>query len=229
MLARVLSILRHLARRIRAATANSPVLGTAADLARSKPELIAENAFLRQQLLVLARTTNRPRLSRADRVLLVLLASRVRAWRSALLIVQPATLLRWHRAGFRLFWRWRSAPRSRRPRVPTETVDLIVRMARENRLWGAERIRGELRKLGIRVCKRTIQRYVRRARPRRPSGQTWSTFPRAHANEIWACDFLEVTDLLFRPLFAVFIVGLRSRRVVHVGVTRAPTDAWAAQ
>src|SRR5262245_41319810 len=110
MLARVLSILRHLARRIRAATANSPVLGTAADLARSKPELIAENAFLRQQLVVLTRTTKRPRPSRADRALLVLLARRGRAWRSALLIVQPETLLRWHRAGFRLFWRWRIGP-----------------------------------------------------------------------------------------------------------------------
>src|SRR5262245_25150024 len=220
---------RRLAGWIRPATAGSLVLGTAADLARSKPELIAENAFLRQQLLVLARTTNRPRLSRADRVLLVLLASRVRAWRSALLVVQPATLLRWHRAGFRLFWRWRSAPRSRRPRVPTETVDLIVRMARENRLWGAERIRGELRKLGIRVCKRTIQRYVRRARPPRPSGQTWATFLRPHAHEIWACDFLQLTDLLVRPVYAFFVVELGSRRVVHVGATRAPTDAWVAQ
>jgi transposase InsO family protein len=220
---------RRLAGWIRPATASSLVLGTAADLARSRSDLIAENAFLRQQLLVLARTTNRPRLSRADRLLLVLLASRVRAWRSALLLVQPATLLRWHRAGFRLFWRWRSAPRSRRPRVPTETVDLIVRMARENRLWGAERIRGELRKLGIAVCKRTIQRYLRRARPPRPSGQTWATFLRTHAHEIWACDFLRVTDLFFRPLFAFFVVELASRRVVHVGVTRAPTDAWAAQ
>jgi transposase InsO family protein len=86
-----------------------------------------------------------------------------------------------------------------------------------------------LRKLGIAACKRTIQRYVRRARPPRPSGQTWATFLRTHAHEIWACDFLEVTDLFFRPLFAFFVVELASRRVVHVGVTRAPTDAWAAQ
>jgi transposase InsO family protein len=220
---------RRLAGWVRPATASSLVLGAATDLARSKPELIAENAFLRQQLIVLGRTTTRPRLSRADRVLLILLASRVRAWQSALLLVQPETLLRWHRAGFRLFWRWRSASRSRRPRVPVETADLITPMARENRLWGAERIRGELRKLGIAVCKRTIQRYVRRARPPRPSGQTWATFLRTHGREIWACDFLQVTDLLFRPLFAFFIVELRSRRVVHVGVTRAPTDAWAAQ
>jgi putative transposase len=240
MLARVLTQIRRLPgtglRAIRGRlarwtrpTTSSVVLGTAADMVRSKPELVAENALLRRQLIVLTRTTTRPRLSRADRALLVLLASRVRAWRHALLIVRPETLLRWHRAGFRLVWRWRSTPRSRRPRVPAETADLIRQMARENRLWGAERIRGELAKLGLRVSKRTIQRYLRRARPPRPSGQTWASFLRNHAREIWACDFLQVTDLCFRPLFAFFVIELASRRVVHVGVTRSPTDAWAAQ
>src|SRR5262245_57327212 len=161
--------------------------------------------------------------------MLVLLASRLRAWRQALVVVQPATLLRWHRAGFRLLWRWRSTPRSREAPVSSETVDLIRRMARENRLWGAERIRGELLKLGVAVGKRTIQRYMRGARPPRPAGQTWATFVRAHGPEIWACDFLQLTDLSFRPLFAFLVVELGSRRVVHVGVTRSPTDAWVAQ
>jgi hypothetical protein len=135
---------------------------------RAKTQLVAENALLRRQVIVLARSTKRPRISRSDRALLVLLAGRVRAWCQALLIVQPATLLRWHRAGFRLLWRWRSTPRSRQARVPQETVDLIQRLARENRLWGAERIRGELLKLGIRVGKRTVQRHMRRVRPPRP-------------------------------------------------------------
>jgi putative transposase len=200
-----------------------------ADLARGKPELIAENALLRQQLIVLGRTTKRPRLTPGDRALLVLLATRIRTWRNALLIVQPETLLRWHRAGFRLVWRWRSAPRSSRPRVSPETVELTRRMARESRLWGAERIRGELRKLGVAVWERTIQRHMRPARPWSPAGQTWATFLRNHRHEIWACDFLQLTDLLFRPLFAFFVVELGSRRVVHVGVTRSPTDAWVAQ
>ena len=145
-----------LLRRTRPATAGSLILGAAADLVRSRSELVAENALLRQQLIVLARTAKRPRLSRADRPLLVLLASRVRAWRQALLIVQPETLLRWHRAGFRLLWRWRSAPRRRPPGIAPDTIALIERMARENRLWGAERIQGELAKLGIRASKRTI-------------------------------------------------------------------------
>ena len=102
-------------------------------------------------------------------------------------------------------------------------------MAANNRLWAAERIRGELLKVGITVAKRTIQRYMRRARSPRPRGQTRATFLRTHANDIWACDFLQVHDVFFRPLFAFLITELGSRRIVHVGVTRSPTDAWVAQ
>jgi putative transposase len=102
-------------------------------------------------------------------------------------------------------------------------------MAKDNRLWGAERIRGELLKLGLRVCKRTIQKYMRPVRTNQPRGQKWSTFLQTHAKEIWACDFLQLTDLFFRPLFAFFLIELQPRRVIHVGVTRSPTDAWVAQ
>src|SRR5262249_46967569 len=102
-------------------------------------------------------------------------------------------------------------------------------MAMDNRLWGAERIRGELLKLGLRICKRTIQKYMRGVRTHQPRGQKWSTFLRTHASQIWACDFLQVTDLFFRPLFAFFFIELKTRRVIHVGVTRSPTDAWVAQ
>jgi transposase InsO family protein len=102
-------------------------------------------------------------------------------------------------------------------------------MARDNRLWGAERIGGELLKLGINVCKRTIQKYMRQVRATRPRGQTWKTFLYNHAKDIWACDCLQVTDLFFRSLFAFFIIDLHTRQVIHVGVTRSPTDAWTAQ
>jgi hypothetical protein len=185
--------------------------------------------LLRQQLLVLRRAAKRPAVTPADRALLVVLASRVRAWRRAVLIVRPETLLGWHRAGFRALWRWRSRPGPGRPPLGAETVTLIRQMAADNPLWGAERIRGELGKLGIRVAKRTIQGYVRGTRAPRPRGQAWATFLRNHAPDAWACDFLPVTDLLFRPLFAFFIIALDTRRVVHVGVTRHPTDAWVAQ
>jgi len=145
--------------------ARGQVLGTLADLVRTKRELVAENALLRQQLIVLRRSVKRPKLTWADRVLLVLLAGRVRAWRHALLIIKPDTLLRWHRQGFRLFWRHTSKVTTQLPQVRAKTIALIVEMAAHNRLWGAERIRGELLKLGIRLSKRTIQKYLRHARP----------------------------------------------------------------
>jgi hypothetical protein len=207
------------------------VVDTLADLPRNKVELIAENALLRQQLLVSRRSVKRVHCSPTDGTLLVLLASRVRAWRHAVLIVQPDTPLRWHRQGFRLVWRRKSkvTQPTARPKVSQETIALIRAMAAANRLWGAERIRGELLKLGITVAKTTVQRYMRQARPGRGSGQTWATFLRTHAAGIWAGDFLPVTDLLFRQLYAFFISELATRRVVHVGVTRHPTDAWVAQ
>ena len=203
--------------------------GGLSDLVRSKPELIAENALLRQQLIVLNRSVKQLRCTATDRSLLVLLASRVRAWNDALLIVKPDTLLRWHRQGFRLFWRRKSRAQSRAPRIPAATIALIQEMASNNRLWGVKRIQGELLKLDITVSKRTIARYLRQVRPVRPHGQRWATFLQNHAREIWACDFLQLHDAFFRPLFAFFITKLSSRRIVHVGVTRTPTDDWVAQ
>jgi len=128
-----------------------------------------------------------------------------------------------------LYWKYKSRAASSKPKISAETVALIKEMARDNRLWGAERIRGELLKLGIHVCKRTIQKYMRHVRTPHSRGQSWATFLRTHAGEIWACDFLHVTDLCFRSLFAFFIIELQLRKVIHVGVTRSPTDAWTAQ
>ncbi len=231
---RLTGIVAGVRRALRACRWARPVLGTHAagtgsDLLRGRAQLLAENALLRQQLLVLRRSVSRPAVTAADRALLVLLAGRFRAWRCALLIVQPATLRRWHRAGFRALWRHKSRPGPDRPPLAAETIVLIRRMATENPRWGAERICGERGKAGIRVAKRTIQAYLRGHRAPRPRGQTWATCLRNHAPDIWACDFLPVTDLLFRPLFAFFVIALTTRRVVHVGVTRHPTAAWVAQ
>src|SRR5438105_11149160 len=159
----------------------------------------------------------------------MLLARMVRTWKQALFLVQPETLLRWHRELFRVFWKHKSKARARKPRFSPETITMIKEMAANNRLWGAERIRGELLKLNIRVSKRTIQRYMRQGRPKRVRGQTWKTFLRNQVAELWACDFLQVTDLFFRPLFAFFIIELKSRKVIHVNVTRSPTEPWVAQ
>jgi hypothetical protein len=206
-----------------------PILGYVLDRFRSPEDLGRENALLRKQLEVACRQiARRPRFTRADRLMLVLLARLAPTWQSATRLVRPETILRWHRQGFQLFWRRKSKRTEAQPRISAETITLIEQMARNNRLWGAERIRGELLKLDIRVAKRTIQKYMRRAAEPRPPGQRWSTFLRNHAHETWACDFLQTCDLLFRPIFAFFVIAIGSRRVVHVGVTRSPSSAWVA-
>jgi putative transposase len=207
----------------------SLLLGTLTDLTRGKAELLAENALLRHQLIILRRRIKRPVYRKTDRVLLVLLARMVRIWKQALFLVQPETLLRWHRELFRWFWKRKSKRHSSKLRLSFETISLIKEMAANNRLWGAERIRGELLKLDIHVSKRTIQKYMKQVHPKGARGQTWKTFLRNHAKDVWACDFLPVTDLFFRPLFAFFIIELKSRKVIHVNVTRSPTDPWVAQ
>ena len=166
----------------------SLVLGTLTDLTKSKAELLAENALLRQQLIILRRQIKRPVYRKTDRLLLVLLTRMVRTWKQALFLVQPETLLRWHRELFRLFWKRKSQAHARKQKLSFETISLIKEMAANNRLWGAERIRGELLKLNIHVSKRTIQKYVRPVRPVRTRGQNWKTFLRNHAAEVWACD-----------------------------------------
>jgi putative transposase len=222
------SIQGHFSRWIKPLT-TSLLLGTFADITRGKSELLAENALLRYQLVILRRQIKRPAYRKRDRLLLVLLARMVQTWKQALFLVQPETLLRWHRELFCVFWKRKSKAHARKPRLSPETITLIKEMAVNNRLWGAERIRGELLKLDIRVSKRTIQKYMRHIRSTQPRGQNWRTFLRNHAAEMWACDFLQVTDLFFRPFFAFFIIELQSRKVIHVNVTRSPTDPWVAQ
>lgn len=203
--------------------------GLVQDLPRSKSELLLENALLRHQLAILQRQSKHPHFTSADRFWFLVLASRLKDWKDALVLLQPETLLRWHRAAFQLFWKHKSNPKTTQPKIAAETVALIQQMAQDNPLWGAERIRGELLKLGIKVAKRTIQRYLRRIKPPRERTQNWSTFLHTHANDVWSCDFLPVIDLTFRTLYIFFIIELSSRRVVHFGVTRYPTQEWVAQ
>ena len=213
-----------------ARTAAALVGAVSIDSVQPRSELIAENALLRQQILVLRRAAPPgPRLHHEDRLILVVLARLNTAWRDALHLVQPDTLLRWHRDLFTLLWRRRSRGRGRSRRLRAEVIDLIQTMATANVLWGAERIRGELLKLGIRASKRTVHKYMRSLRPRDKPRQTWGTFLRNHTHDMWACDFLQLYDAWFRPIYAFFIVTHGSREVVHVNVTRSPTDAWVAQ
>jgi transposase InsO family protein len=203
--------------------------GVVADIVQSRRELILENAMLRHQIVILRRKSPRPRFTTFDRLRLLVAAAVMPTWRRALAIVQPETLLRWHRHGFRIFWRRRSRAGSVDRRITADTITLIREMATRNQLWGAERIRGELLKVSIKVSKRTVQKYMRSVRERGGGGQTWATFVRNHANDIWCCDFAQTYDLLFRPLFLFFLLNQGSRKVVHLAATRNPTQAWTAQ
>lgn len=203
--------------------------GFVADLPRSRADLVLENDLLRQQLMILRRQIKRPQLNNRDRFLLILLARLTRFWKQTLLIIQPDTLLRWHREMFRWVWWFKSRVPSRQPKVSPEVIELIQVMARDNRLWGAERIRGELLKLGILLTKRTILKYMRSVRKSKSPNQQWLTFLRNHANTVWACDLLQTYDLFFRAIFIVVFIEVRSRQIIHVAVTYHPTDFWLAQ
>lgn len=207
----------------------SLISGVLSDLTRSRADLIVENALLRQQRIVLHRQVKRPLLTKHDRFRLILLARCTRFWKQALHIIQPDTLLRWHRDLFRFYWRMKSKRKQNKPKIPTETIVLIRKMAKENHLWGAERIRGELLKLGIRVRKRTIQKYMPKIRETTSPSQTWAFFVKNHARDIWACDFTVSYDWLFRPWYIFVVMELKTRRILHSGVTHSPTDEWIAQ
>ena len=164
--------------------------------------------------------------------MLVVLASKVCGWKDLLIVVKPETFKKWHREGFRIYWRRKSKSKLGKPRISPEAIALIHQMAIENRTWSAKRIRAELRKVGHWMSKRTVRKYMKQARgdgPPRQTGQTWATFLKNHASETWAYDFVQTYDLFFRTVFVFFIIELESRWVVHFDVTRSPCDAWIAQ
>src|SRR5262244_2588734 len=193
----------------------------------SRLSLATEILVLRQQLLVLNRTVKRPKLRRRDRLFLVFLSRLWKDWRDVLIIVKPDTVIKWHREGFRLYWRWKSKTPIGRPPIDKEIRELIRRISRENLLWGVPRIQSELRLLGFNVMEKTVAKYrVKRAKP--PS-QTWKTFLANHVNQIAAIDFFTIPTINFRVLYC-FIVLLHGRRkIVHFNVTANPTAHWAAQ
>jgi transposase InsO family protein len=195
---------------------------------RTQAQLEAEIAMLRHQLNVLRRQTPRPRLTAVDRLLFVWLCRLFPSLRSAITIVQPDTVLRWHRMGFRLYWRWKSRPHGGRPKIPIEVRSLIRRMSTENPLWGALRIHGELLKLGIEVAQSTVARYMAKRRPG-SSGQKWKSFLRNHGAGIAAMDFLVVPTINFRLLSVLVVLRHERRRLICLSVTDHSIADWIAQ
>ena len=198
---------------------------------RSSSALKAENLFLRKQLALYRERNRSPR--RADdatRLSLALLAT-LFAWKDALVVVKPETLIGWHRKAFRLFWRWKSKPRGR-PRIPAKLRALIAEMALTNPTWGEERIAAELLlKLGIQISARTVRRYIpdERGPGTGVCSQRWMTFVRNHAKAILACDFFVTVTANFRLLYVFLIMDVGTRRIVNCNVTAHPTASWTLQ
>ncbi len=199
---------------------------------RSRAALAAEILFLRKQLALYHERNVTPRRAPNPTRYALVWLSRWFDWRPALRVVQPATFTRWHRQGFRLFWRWKS--RSGRPPIPAELQALIRQMARANQTWGQERIANKLLlKLGLRVSPCTVRKYMPKRLDRGPGtrvpSQRWSTFVRNHAQAIVACDFCVAVTATFRILYVFVVIEHASRRILHVNVTAHPTAEWTLQ
>jgi putative transposase len=194
----------------------------------NRAALAAENLALRQQLSVLAHTVKRPKLRPRDRRFWVWLSRLWHAWRSVLRIVQPDTVIKWHKMGFRLYWRWKSKAKTvGRSPIEKELRDVIRRMAHDNPLWGAPRILSELRLLGYEVSQATVAKYM--PTTRKPPSQTWRTFLDNHIRDIAAIDFFVVPTLTFRVLYGLLVLRHDQRVVVHFNATEHPAAQWTTQ
>jgi transposase InsO family protein len=204
------------------------VLAVLAAPFKSRRRLEAENAALRHQLIVLRRKVpGRVVLTNGDRWFLVQLYRLFPSILQALTVIRPETLVRWHRAGFRSYWRWKSGSRGGRPRIDSDLRALIKKMSMENPLWGAPRIHGELLKLGFEVAQSSVAKYM--VKRRGPPSQGWRTFLCNHAQDIAAMDLFVVPTISFNLLYALVIVRIDRRDLVWVNVTTNPTAEWIAR
>ena len=195
-----------------------------------RTDLALEILALRQQVAVLKRKRPRPKLSRMDRLFWTALRNVWSRWTEVLLIVKPETVVSWHRAGFRLYWRWRSRGSALgRARITAEIQELIRRIARENPSWGAPKIHGELLKLGFVLSERSVSRYLRAVQRRGDPGKRWLTFLRNHREAIVALDFFTVPTVSFRVLYCLFVIEHARRRILHFHVTSQPASTWVIQ
>src|SRR6202521_1115149 len=206
-------------------------LGTLVRLLRARRSLLLENLALRQQLAVLKRRHPRPRLDLLDKLFWVAVRRFWSGWQQSFIVVTPETVVRWHRAGFRLDWKLISKVRKPvgRRQTSKEIQELIFRMVVENSTWGASRVHAELLMLGLDVSERTISRWMRRA-PRDPEpGKRWLAFVRNHREAIAAMDFFTAPTITFSMLYCFFVISHDRRRILHFNVTRHPTSTWIVQ
>jgi transposase InsO family protein len=196
---------------------------------RNRSDIALEVLALRQQVAVLKRKRPRPTLNSLDRLFWTFLRCSWSRWKDVLVIVKPETVVGWHRAGFRLYWRWRSRPRGGRPKITDEVRALVRRMAEENAGWGAPKIHGELLKLGFDISERTVARYLRRVRRRGDPGKRWLAFLQNHREVIVALDFFTVPTATFKLLYCFFVIEHGRRKILHFNITSYPTAEWVVQ
>jgi putative transposase len=197
----------------------------------SRRDLLLENLALRQQLAVLKQRHPQPRFATPDKLFWVILQRLWPGWKQALILVQPETVVRWHRAGFKLYWTWLSRHRNRvgRKCVRRELRELIFRMVAENPTWGAPRIHGELKMLGFDISERTVLRWMRKAPRGLERAMRWTAFLSNHREAIAAMDFFTVPTLTFGVLYCFFVIAHDRQRILHCNVTKHPTSAWVIQ
>jgi putative transposase len=200
-------------------------------LFRSRRNLVLENLVLRQQLAVLKRRHPRPSLCLFDKLFWVVVRRFWSKWKQSLIVVTPETVVRWHRTGFRMYWRLISRVRTQvgRRRTPKEVRELIFRMVVDNPTWGAPKIHGELLMLGFDLSERTISRWIKRAPKDRDRTKRWLAFLRNHREAIAAMDFFTVPTITFGALYCFFVISHNRRRILHVNVTKHPTSGWIIQ
>jgi transposase InsO family protein len=195
---------------------------------KDRGQLALENAALRHQLAVLKRSVKRAKVQDSDRIFWMLLRRSLRDWKDALIFVKPDTVVRWHRRGFRYYWKRKSRSNPGRPSISMAIIMLIKRLSRENETWGAPRVTDELALLGHELAEATVAKYMVKHRKDGPS-QTWRTFIQNHLHETAACDFFTVPTATFKVLYCFVVLSLDRRRILHVNVTSHPTAVWTAR
>ena len=197
-------------------------------LFKSKQSLVLENLMLRQQLNIYKRKNKKPKIENIDRIILVWISKIFSNWKSAMIIVKPETVIGWHRKGFKLYWKWKSR-KTGRPKVDWELINLIRKLQKENLKWSAQRIQGELQKLGFNVCDNTVAKYMTKAKDDGSKQQRWLTFLRNHANHIAGIDFFVVRTMFFKAIYVFVAISHNRREILHFGITSKPHSQWAIQ
>lgn len=193
---------------------------------RDHSTIIAENMALKHQITVLQRSVRKPKIRKKDRILWVLLSKLWNGWKKSLFIVQPETVIKWHRQGFKLYWKIKSKHKIGRPSISYKIIVLIHQMSKENSTWGAPHIRSELLLLGYDITESTIAKYM--IKERKPPSQTWKTFLKNHMHSTVAIDFFVLPTITFRVFYVFIILRHSDRKLLHFNVTTNPTAQWTA-